>query len=455
MASASGSEIPQTPRKRRPLRDLQVGSLEEKIADLKRYEGFYERAVEQKDFADFDVYVYPPEKKAEHATKDPAIAGDPAAAKGTAAKDTVASNDPRAKETAEAQTQRKAREKAEKIAKAKNKKAAQGHSVKIRMPQDMAREMLQNRMNLSDVLDRIQYMLQSDSHDLTFSEQDEFTRLQVLAVQHFEVHYVLLLNFYGQAKNEIKVFENAKIQNKQPERWNRTGRPFPPLGFILPSQEVIDNWDDLRFRYGDEFRQKHITQLWFVQALRNLEPNQLSHLFVKKALQPINAKGETSLRGMESRNARDSLKQDSILAYGSDGNSVGLDTMDNALWCPVSREMVRPELMRCAHIVPFSLRGKANYIFGSSLTLDILNQPENTLMLDVAVEEAMDLGRIAFTPVTPMDADKPSEFRLVILDKSILEDKVLYNWKVSANSRILGIKSEPDMFAESLAACLR
>jgi hypothetical protein len=73
----------------------------------------------------------------------------------------------------------------------------------------------------------------------------------------------------------------------------------------------------------------------------------------------------------------------------------------------------------------------------------------------VAVEEAMDLGRIAFTPVTPMDADKPSEFRLVILDKSIREDKVLYNWKVSANSRILSIKSELDMFAESLAACLR
>jgi hypothetical protein len=77
--------------------------------------------------------------------------------------------------------------------------------------------------------------------------------------------------------------------------------------------------------------------------------------------------------------------------------------------------------------------------------LDMVNQPENTMMVHMDVEAAMVKGQIAFAPVKKVDGGKITEFRVVVIDRSIL-DYESTDWKVSANSLVLGIISGPNVF---------
>jgi hypothetical protein len=64
----------------------------------------------------------------------------------------------------------------------------------------------------------------------------------------------------------------------------------------------------------------------------------------------------------------------------------------------------------------------------------MLNKPDNTLMVHASVEKAMDRGEIAFPPTGNVQEGEVTEFKIVIIDPSILERPGLFPWKVSADS---------------------
>jgi hypothetical protein len=192
----------------------------------------------------------------------------------------------------------------------------------------------------------------------------------------------------------------------------------------------------LRIGYAKEFRDKHIKQLQFMQFLAEAEPHPLSNLFLMNTIQCVKLKDEHPL-SQEGKDTRENLKAKSINAYDSTGEAAGIAEGYEMLWYPVQQMMCSPKVMICARIIPFAIRTDANYIFEAPMHLDIANQPENTLMVHTVVEEAMDLGRIAFAPVGEASTDEITEFRLVIIDPSILKEKTL-EWKVSSSSCVLG-----------------
>jgi hypothetical protein len=319
----------------------------------------------------------------------------------------------------------------------------------IDMPRDVARLLKTNHDNLHQVLDRIQEMMKSSDDTLSAEAQDEFTRLQV-CIQHrvsgdavligfqvfslefLEQHYTYLSAYYGQFRMQLQRFKNAEARNQNQEAWNKQQRPqFPPDGFELVTDELLNEWHDLRMQYALEFQNEHIKQLQFMRCLKDMEPNVLSKTFIAKSIQSVKLKDEHPL-SLDNKHTRTQLRKKSIEWYGSSKDPEGRTRAEH-LWCPVLGEMVLERGMKCAHVVPFSYRNVANYIFGDPMHLDIVNRPENTLMVHHAVEDAMDRGRIAFTPVKGGSQNEVTEFRMVIIDPTILEETVIA-WKVSTRS---------------------
>jgi hypothetical protein len=233
---------------------------------------------------------------------------------------------------------------------------------------------------------------------------------------------------------QLKRFENAKARNhvQNQDAWNKQQHPqFPPDGFELVTDELLNEWHDLRVQYAAEFQNEHIRQLQFMRCLKDMEPNVLSKTFITKSIQSVKLKDERPL-SLDTKNTRTQLRKKSIEWYGSYTDPEG-GTKPEHLWCPVVGELVNEGLMKCAHIVPFSYRNVANYVFGDPMHLDIVNRPENTLMVHKSVEDAMDRGKIAFAPVKGGSQSEVTEFRMVIIDPTILEATVIA-WKVSIRS---------------------
>jgi len=290
----------------------------------------------------------------------------------------------------------------------------------------MTRSRLKHRTSFTRLQVCIQHRVSGDAVLIGF---------QVFSLEFLEQHYTYLSAYYGQFRMQLQRFKNAEARNQNQEAWNKQQRPqFPPDGFELVTDELLNEWHDLCMQYALEFQNEHIKQLQFMRCLRDMEPNVLSKTFIAKSIQSIKLKEEHPL-SMETKHTRTQLRKKSIEWYGSSKDAEG-QTMFKHLWCPVLGQMVPEKLMKCAHIVPFSYRNVANYIFGDPMHLDIVNRPENTLMVHEEVEDAMDRGRIAFTPVKGGSQSEVTEFRMVIIDPTILTmlDKTSIVWKVSTRS---------------------
>lgn len=385
-------EAPRTPSPRRleSLENLKVGKLTPKLEELARHHKWFKQAVDAPVFKPFHVSSYPNlgSKKAEQ------------------------TND-------------------------------------IDMPRDVAHLLKTNHDNLHGVLDRIGDMMEIMDDTLSVEAQDEFTKLQVylqhpgseeavlirfqvFSLEFLEQHYAYLSAYYGQFRMQLKRFKNAEARNKDQEAWNKQKRPqFPPDGFELVTDELLERWHELRIRYASKFQDHHIKQLQFMRCLKDMEPNVLSKEFVMKSIGSVKLKEQHPL-SLDSKSTRAQLRKKSIEWYGSSTGAEG-QTRDKHLWCHALGEMVLASAMRCAHIIPFSYRNVANYVFGDPMHLDIVNRPENTLMVHEAVEDAMDHGRIAFAPVNGGGQSESTEFRMVIVDPSILDETIIA-WKVSTRS---------------------
>ena len=71
--------------------------------------------------------------------------------------------------------------------------------------------------------------------------------------------------YYGQFRIQLRRFQNAEARNKDLEKWNNQTRPqFPPDGFELVTDELLNEWHDLRIQYASEFQNEHIKQLQFI-----------------------------------------------------------------------------------------------------------------------------------------------------------------------------------------------
>lgn len=92
-------------------------------------------------------------------------------------------------------------------------------------------------------------------------------------------------------------------------------------------------------------------------------------------------------------------------------------------WCPVSRRNWLEEDMVEAHIVPYSI-GEINaaYLFGLDLEkgYEAVWSIQNGLLLHNKIEKALNAARIIIVP----DEDDLNELKLVILDETLLDQKV-------------------------------
>jgi hypothetical protein len=237
-----------------------------------------------------------------------------------------------------------------------------------------------------------------------------------------------LAAYYAQFQRHYRRFKDAEALNKNEDEWNKQRHPqFPPTNFKLATDELIREWDELRMEYSRAFQTQYIAQLQFMRILKDMEPNPLSRTFISKSIEAVKLRDHYPL-SFENKHIRTKLKKKSIELYGSSQGPEGQIKVKE-LWCPVRCMMLPSVEIKCAHIVPFSFRNVANYIFGDPMHVDIVNQPENTMMVSDRVETAMNLGRIAFAPVEGSQSEV-TEFRVVIIDPTILEEPGT-EWKVS------------------------
>lgn len=102
----------------------------------------------------------------------------------------------------------------------------------------------------------------------------------------------------------------------------------------------------------------------------------------------------------------------------------GEDELSVLRWCNVLGYWLSPNLIKCAHIVPFSWDTKhMGHMFGSDEPP--LTSKRNGLSLQSKIEEAFDNCWIVIVPMTSVEVI-PTEWKLVLLNPFI-EDKILFD----------------------------
>lgn len=126
------------------------------------------------------------------------------------------------------------------------------------------------------------------------------------------------------------------------------------------------------------------------------------------------------------------------------------DTGDVYEWCNVLACYLRPDQIKCAHIVPYSWDSRAlGQMFGTDE--DPLVSPRNGLSLQSKIEEGFDNGWIAIVPVNDVAAT-PTEWKVVLLntargkdaflhDHSLVSGQLVWRWN-DIDQRKLTFKNE-------------
>jgi hypothetical protein len=242
-----------------------------------------------------------------------------------------------------------------------------------------------------------------------------------------------LSTFYGQLRIQIQRFKDAETINKNEGAWRKQNPPeFPPSGFELVTDELLNEWHQLRLQYASTFLDKYIGQLQFVQRLEPMEEHDLPKEFVRNVIRSIKLRDKCPL-SIDDKETRDRLRMKSIKMYDTPEDRQ-IPVRNRRLWCPVAGKLDFHCFRSCAHIIPLSCHNVANYIFGDPMHLDTVNRPENTIHAHSDVQHAMDHGWVAFAPVEAGGECEATEFRMVIVDPSILEEWRSLNWLVSVQT---------------------
>ncbi|KAI5857499.1 hypothetical protein GGS23DRAFT_587678 [Durotheca rogersii] len=134
------------------------------------------------------------------------------------------------------------------------------------------------------------------------------------------------------------------------------------------------------------------------------------------------AGSQTSVKFHRTPNAQESFRKSVISSYGS-----SLD--QNNCWCVIGGCKVGKSSLRAAHIVAHNVGElHAKYLFGAAPNQRTghLMSPENGLPICQPYERLLDEARIAIAPGNSRGGGYQRDWKIVILDPSLLNDSVVY-----------------------------